>query len=66
MKPQCDNDVVPALADHEWDKLVNGTWSKSDRKMFDFGFRAGYYAGRRQLRKELERESTEAVMAQEL
>lgn len=47
-------DPVIALTDTAWAKIVKGTWSTSDKKIFAMGFREGWLERGRQIKKAME------------
>lgn len=47
-------DPVIALIDAAWAKVVKGTWSTSDKKIFAIGFREGWLERGRQIKQAME------------
>lgn len=52
-------DPVNALTDEAWGRVVKGTWSTTDKKVFAIGFREGWLTRGREIKKVMKQSDDE-------
>lgn len=60
MPVELNTDTVPELAEIAWDKVCNGTYAASDKRLFLLAFRAGYVARGTEINKRMRQERLDA------